>query len=137
VSPSADRTALLLAAGVLGILAPACADAEDTVPVVPPAPVVAHVSYAYTTNVYVGSLAPVAPESTEVGVCEALFAKSSACVRSLTTDPDALERFDRRLEVSRREGAVIEAAGDGQASRERRDRCATALRAYDTAPCGG
>lgn len=100
---------------------------------------------SYNVNVYnygptpagpvvVSGPAPIGPSG--LAACDRFFAKTTACSRWVTDAPEAHARFDRAIDLARREDRIIALSGDAEAKAEVEERCRIALSAYDSAPCG-
>jgi hypothetical protein len=130
--------------GVSLLLLAAC-DANVTTP--PPVENVTYVTNVYTqpqTAVFSGdrAIAPAAPQVDEsaphvvgIAACDAYFAQTESCARSITSDPAALATFEGQVEVARSEAARAEASQDPGQIAHAASACVAALSAYRIAPC--
>ena len=128
----------------------ACA-AEETSTVFGPARPLAVQNVSYVTSIYYAAPEPSSTPPAEVvpaepppapvvvssgfATCDAYLAETERCAAGLTSNPEALARFEHSMDVARREDRIIAERGSATAKADVADRCAAALRAYDDAAC--
>lgn len=76
-----------------------------------------------------------APSTTGNPACDEYFARVRSCIGRITSNTQAIARFDRSVDVSMRDDAIVAASGDPHARQQLTARCEAALTAYQRAPC--
>jgi len=122
----------------LGASALGCEEYETPVLAEAPPPVTLNFyGYRQSTSeppTVVATPAPRVPTS-GIAACDAYFARVRSCVRSATSNARALERFERSVDISMHDDAIVARSGDEHARQQLTARCEAALAAYLQAPC--
>jgi hypothetical protein len=139
-----SRWSILKSALIASFLLVAACDSSATTP---PVQNVTYVTNVYTqpqTAVFSGDQAndPAAPivvtgAPTQVGIaaCDAYFAQTESCARSITSDPAALATFEGQVEAARSAAARAETSQDPGQIAHAASACVAAMSAYRIAPC--
>lgn len=72
-----------------------------------------------------------------IASCEAFFARTQTCARSLTSNRAALAHFEGQIAAARAAANSAAASGDPGLISQAAARCEASAAAYEVAPCGG